>query len=109
MSAPETGFDTNDRRLTAKDVEQIENVEKATRFFAQLGYDVDGALPVTHSALGLDTDSLPLEIRQIHRIASDPDLSDIVIYLLRIRAVTVTLVQPITRPFATGRSWRCWC
>ena len=100
--------DTDDRRLTANDIGQLENAGEVLRLFARLGYDVDDAVSVGHTALGLDADSLKLDIRQIHRIAADPDQGDIVVYLFEVRRSRSPWCKRSPAAFAPARSWRCW-
>ncbi len=88
----------NDLQLTKEQVGQIENVAQLIHFFATLGYNVDDAIPLNHALLGLDSEDLQQQIRQIHRIASDPD-GDLVIYLFVVRSVTVALSHTIARRF----------
>ena len=89
---------TNDRQLTKEDIGQLENVEQLIHFFANLGYDVDDAIPLNHAALGMESEDLQQQIRAIHRIGSDPD-EDLIIYFLQLRSVTVALTQTIARRF----------
>jgi len=89
---------TNDRQLSPEDVGQLENVGQLIHFFAQLGYDVDDAIPLDHAALGLDTEDLRQQIRHIHRIASDAD-EDLIVYFFQVRSVTIALRQTIARRF----------
>lgn len=89
---------TNDRQLTKEDIGQLENVAQIIHFFAQLGYDVDDAIPLDHASLGMDSEDLRQQIRQLHRIASDPD-EELIVYFLHVRSVTVALTQTIARRF----------
>ncbi|MCA9976174.1 MAG: hypothetical protein KC413_10510, partial [Anaerolineales bacterium] len=72
---------TNDLQLSKEDIGQLENVEQIIHFFAQLGYDVDNAIPLDHASLGMDTEDLRQQIRHLHRVASDPD-EELIIYFL---------------------------
>lgn len=101
MSDTATDFliDTNDLVLTAAHVGQLENADEVIRFFAQLRYDVDDAAEVPHRSLGLEGDDARLDIKRIWRVGSDPDMGELVIYLMEVRSVTVALVQRIARRF----------
>ncbi|MFO7632261.1 MAG: glycoside hydrolase family 92 protein, partial [Caldilinea sp.] len=94
-------LETNDLQITANHIGQLENADEVIRFFAQLGYDVDDATPVAHATLGLDGADVKLEIKEIRRVGNDPDLGDIVIYLMEVKSVTLSLVQKIARRFRT--------
>lgn len=100
QSAPAM-LETNDLPLTKNHVGQLENADEVIRFFARLGYDVDDTTPVAHATLGLDGADVKLEINEIRRVGCDPDLGDIVIYLLEVKSVTLSLVQKIARRFRT--------
>lgn len=93
-------FETNDLRLTANDIGQLENAAEIIRFLARLGYGVDDATPLSHAALGLEGDDIRLQVKSIQLAAADRD-HDIVVYLLVVRSVTMGLVQKIARQFRT--------
>lgn len=101
MSDTATDFliDTNDLVLTAAHVGQLENADEVIRFFAQLRYDVDDAAEIPHQALGLEGDDARLDVKRLWRVGSDPDMGELVIYLMEVRSVTVALVQRIARRF----------
>jgi type I restriction-modification system DNA methylase subunit len=92
-------IDANDLALTAAHVGQLENADAVIRFFAQLRYAVDAATEIPHQALGLEGDDVRLDVRRLWRIGSDPDMGDIVLYLMEVRSVTVALVQRVARRF----------
>ncbi|HHY58782.1 MAG TPA: hypothetical protein GYA08_25500, partial [Chloroflexi bacterium] len=92
-------IDANDLALTAAHVGQLENADAVIRFFARLRYAVDAATEIPHQALGLEGDDVRLDVRRLWRIGSDPDMGDIVLYLMEVKSVTVALVQRIARRF----------
>ncbi len=89
----------NDIPLTADDIGQLVNADQVVHFFARLGYDVDESIPLDHAALGMDSETLRHEIRNIRLVGRDPEDADIVIYLFEVRSVTVALTQTIARRF----------
>jgi hypothetical protein len=98
---PSEVLETNDLPITANQIGQLESTDEVIHFFAQLGYNVDDATPVAHATLGLDGNDVKLEIQKILRVGADPDLGEIVIYLLEVKSVTLSLVQKIARRFRT--------
>ena len=90
---------TNDCRLTAARVGQIENAEQLVAFFAALGYNVDRSIKIDHGTLGMDNADLRQQIQRIRRVGEDPADGNIVIYLFEVRSVTVALTQTIARRF----------
>ena len=90
----------NDLQLTASDIRQLESTDEITRFFARLGYDVDGRINILdYTALGLGSADLRQQIRKIELIGADPEDGDITIYLLEVRSVTAKLRNDIARRF----------
>ena len=90
----------NDLQLTASDIRQLESADEITRFFARLGYDVDGRINIPdYTALGLGSADLRQQIRKIELIGADPEDGDITIYLLEVRSVTAKLRNDIARRF----------
>jgi len=88
----------DDLELTRSNITELENSDQVTRFFAQLGYDVDVAATLSHESLGLDAEDVKLRIGAIKKIAADRD-GEIEVILFEVRSVTVDLIQAITRRF----------
>ena len=88
----------DDLELTRSNITELENSDQVTRFFAQLGYDVDVAAILSHESLGLDAEDVKLRIGAIKKIAADRD-GEIEVILFEVRSVTVDLIQAITRRF----------
>ena len=90
----------NDLQLIASDIRQLENADEIMRFFARLGYDVDGRINIPDfGVLGLGSAELRQQIHKIELIGTDPEDGDIVIYLFEVRSVTAKLRNDIARRF----------
>ncbi len=90
----------NDLQLLASDIRQLESANEITRFFARLGYNVDGRINIPdYAVLGLGSADLRQQIHKIELIGHDPADGDITIYLLEVRSVTAKLRNDIARRF----------
>ena len=90
----------NDLQLNSSDIGQLESADEVARFFAKLGYNIDGriALP-DYGAIGLGSEDLRQQIHKIELIGRDPEDGDIIIYLLEVRSITAKLRNEIARRF----------
>ena len=89
---------TDDRNLSASDVQTLATRDGVAAFFAALGYSTDTRQPQSVSAMGITAGYLSRQIRHIERIAVHDDGAEpLDSYLVELTSVTVAATQGLAR------------
>ncbi len=88
---------SDDRQLTAGDIQSLSTRDAVAALFATLGWNVDERLPQTPAALGITAESLIRQIRHVEQIAVQDDWLHV--YLFEMRSVRVADRQALARSF----------
>ena len=85
-----------DKELTRQQIQNLNNAEGVTAFFAYLGYDTNNRVPQTPANLGITAETIQRQIKRIERIADQQGLLSV--YLVEMTSVSVAGIQGILRP-----------
>ena len=89
---------TDDRDLSASDIQVLASRDGVASFFAALGYDTDTRLPQTCAAMGISAESLQRQVKYIERVAvQDNGAEPLDVYLVELTSVTVAATQGLAR------------
>ena len=89
---------TDDKNITASDVQTLASRDCVAAFFAGLGYRTDSRQPQSTAAMGITATSLVRQTRHIERVAVNDDGAEpLDVYLIELTSVTVAATHGLAR------------
>lgn len=89
---------SDDKDLSASDVQALSSRDGVVSLFASLGYGTDARLPQTAAAMGITAESLQRQVKHIERVAVQHEGAEpIDAYLVELTSVTVAATQGLAR------------
>ncbi len=89
---------TDDKNISASDVQSLATRDGVAAFFAALGYRTDSRQPQSTAAMGITAASLERQIKHIERVALHGDGAEpLDVYLIELTSVTVAATHGVAR------------
>ena len=89
---------TDDKNISAADIQSLATRDGVAAFFATLGYRTDSRQPQSTAAMGITAASLERQIRHIERVALHSDGAEpLDVYLIELTSVTVAATHGVAR------------